>query len=238
MEIFEFSVWLEAQPEDIHKLSDHGFLVHSPYGVVRARKNFSGEPFGLDIFAHHQFGFLKLVIFDENPNDEIRRYDDMPSFDIVEMFYRTDVAKLVKDLGLKVVNVNFKQRKNYVDHLMSSHWEEGIANMHYLREADDVSYRKLDLSRETDWEFNDDAPEQDLSLFLFNLITLGFPVSAPEISKYEVKNLKAESTLEKEPAAEEEETVVAPQTEEEEHNPHEVVSHNFFKRMTNFFKKK
>jgi hypothetical protein len=182
MKMIELNVILDAEPTDILKLGEYGFKIHSPYGKTVARKNFPlyrfNESTGVDIFAYHQHGFLKLTIAQENPDDEIRRYDDLPEFNFVEVFNVTKIATLVKQLGFPVECITIKTKHNHSDRLVAhdEYWEEYIFKSYYSNAREDIHFHRADVGVHEHWEISDEKPG-DINRYLQRLLDMGFPLS-------------------------------------------------------------
>jgi hypothetical protein len=183
MNITEFNVFLKAEPTDVHKLRDHNFYVHNPYGKAVARKNFRVVPVvvggvhGLDIFAYHQHGSLKLSIFEENPAEEIRRYDQLREFDAMDMFRVTGIVQLVKELGFPVEYITIKTRSNLSDRLVAhdEYWEEYIFKSFYSHAREEMSFGRINVGIESHWEVSDERPG-DFSKYIDRLEKMGLPI--------------------------------------------------------------
>jgi hypothetical protein len=183
MDITEFNVYMQAEPMDVNRLRDHDFYVHNPYGKAVARKNHKvlpsiyGRAHGLDVYGYHQHGHLKLSVSEENPNEEIRRYDELREFDIMDMFRITGIVKLVQELGFPVMYTSIKTRHNLSDRLLAhdEYWEEYIFKSLYSHAREEMSFGRISVGIESHWQVSDERPG-DFSKYVDRLVGMGLPV--------------------------------------------------------------
>jgi hypothetical protein len=183
MKVTELTIILDAEPTDLLKLDEYGFNVHTPYGKTVARKNFPlyrfNDSTGLDIFAYHNHGFLKLVVAEQNPEDAVRRYDELAEFSLVEMFNVTKIATLVRQLGFPIECVSIKTKHNHSERLLTqekTYWETYIFRSFIKNDREDVSFHRIDVGLHEHWEINDEKPG-DFNRYLQRLSDMGFPLS-------------------------------------------------------------